>query len=103
MAVHRLRLPKHCNSANTDYPPHRSAVEWEPGDISPFRVLPDVAPMRRAYRDREGLRVGLQQTRLLWAPTVAANDPNQTLRSPKGLPLALPGTRQRRPARVPRA
>ena len=30
-------------------------------------------------------------------------DPNQTLRSPKGLPLALPGARQRRPARVPRA
>ena len=34
---------------------------------------------------------------------VTAHDPNQTLRSPKGLPLALPGARQRRPARVPRA
>src|SRR5262252_3030187 len=32
-----------------------------------------------------------------------ARDPHQTLRSPKGLPLALPGARQRRPARLPRA
>src|SRR6516162_10187464 len=38
---------------------------------------------------------------LTWSFT--AGDRNQTLRSPKGLPLALPGARQRRPARVPRA
>src|SRR5215831_14501515 len=47
----------------------------------------------------------LSGARLTLSPhrATAALDPNQTLRSPKGLPLALPGARQRRPARVPRA
>jgi len=34
---------------------------------------PDLAPMRRAYRDREDLRVGLQRTPLLLAPTDASD------------------------------
>ena len=64
----------------------------------PTKLLKRKAPKRLLTKE-----YGTTGSALINRQTSSQSDPNQTLRSPKGLPLALPGARQRRPARVPRA
>src|SRR5215470_9613812 len=46
MAVIGCGYQNTANSATPDYPPHRSAVEWQPGDKCSFRILPVVTQTR---------------------------------------------------------
>src|SRR5215472_4934514 len=76
-------------------------------DTTPPRLLPAAAcgGLRSApdHRTRRALlHLSYSCAPQITHTALVTHDPNQTLRSRKGLPLALPGARQRRPARVPR-
>ena len=66
------------------YPQHRTAVSASPVTVGALDHV--------RYLEQSGGH--------MLTESFTARDPNQTLRSPRGLPLALPGARQRHPVRA---